>query len=100
MYTRVSRAVCIAMEREGAEVPFARNLNAVQYNMYIPTLTSISTKRSYVVSWPAVPRSVINKFVIANVRWRVDADFELHRRHDERAGARAPGIHLVVDCSR
>ena len=31
-----------------------------------------------------------------NVRWRVDAEFELHRRHDERAGARAPSIHLVV----
>ena len=40
--------------------------------------------------------SVINKFVIANVRWRVDAEFELHRRYDERAGTRAPGIHLVV----
>ena len=51
---------------------------------------------SDVLSWPAVPSSVINKFVIANVRWRVDAEFELHRRHDERAGARAPGIHLVV----
>ena len=47
-------------------------------------------------SRPAVPTSVINKFVIANVRWRVDAEFELQRRHDERAGARAPGIHLVV----
>ena len=38
----------------------------------------------------------MNKFVIANVRWRVDAEFELHRRYDENAGARAPGIHLVV----
>ena len=45
------------------------------------------------LSWPAVPTSVINKFVIANVRWRVDAEFDLHRRHDEHAGARAPGIH-------
>ena len=51
---------------------------------------------TYVLSRPAVPSSVINKFVIANVRWRVDAEFELHRRHDERAGARTPGIHLVV----
>ena len=33
---------------------------------------------------------------MANVRWRVDAEFELHQRPDERAGARAPGIHLVV----
>ena len=48
------------------------------------------------MSRPAVPKSVINKFVIANVRWRVNAVFELHRRHDERAGARAPGIHIVV----
>ena len=47
----------------------------------------------YILSWPAVPTSVINKFVIANVRWRVHAEFELHRRHNERAGARAPGIH-------
>ena len=44
----------------------------------------------------AVPTSVINKFVIANVRWRVDAEFELHRRHDGRAGAREPGIDLLV----
>ena len=50
----------------------------------------------YTMSRPAVPTSVINKFIIVNVRWRVDAEFELHRRHDERADARAPGIHLVV----
>ena len=37
------------------------------------------------MSRPAVPTTVINKFVIANVRWHVDAEFELHRRHDERA---------------
>ena len=49
------------------------------------------------MSRPAVPTSVINKFVIANVRWRVDAEFELHRRHDERTGAGAPGIYLVVN---
>ena len=48
------------------------------------------------MSRPAVPTSVINKFVIANDRWRIDAEFELHRRHDERAGVRAPGIQLVV----
>ena len=35
VYIRVSHAVCIGMEREGFEVPFARNFNAVQYNMYI-----------------------------------------------------------------
>ena len=51
---------------------------------------------SYILSRPAVPTSVISKFVVANVRWRVDAELELHRRHDERAGARVPGIHLVV----
>ena len=51
----------------------------------------------YLLSRPAVPTSVINKFVIANVRWHVDAEFELHRRHDERTGVRAPGIHLVVN---
>ena len=53
----------------------------------------------YTLSRPAVPTSVINKFAIANVRWRIDAEFELHRRHGERAlraGARAPGNHLVV----
>ena len=50
----------------------------------------------YILSRPAVPTSVINKFVIANVRWCVDAEFELHERHDERAGARARGILLVV----
>ena len=34
--------------------------------------------------------------MVAKVRRRVDAEFELHRRHDERGGARALGIHLVV----
>ena len=48
------------------------------------------------MSRPAIPTSVINKFVIANVRWRVDAEFELHRRYDELAGARGLGINLVV----
>ena len=52
-----------------------------------------------VLSRPAVPTSVINKFVIANVRWRVDAEFKLHRRHDERTGAGELGIHLVIYCS-
>ena len=35
VYIRVSRAVCIAMDRKRSEVPFSRNLNAVQYNMNI-----------------------------------------------------------------
>ena len=33
------------------------------------------------------------------MRWRVDAESELHRQRDEGAGAREPGIHLVTYCS-
>ena len=37
------------------------------------------------------------------IQWQMsgftNAEFELHRRHDERAGAKAPSIHLVVNCS-
>ena len=47
------------------------------------------------MSRPAVLMSVISMFVVANVRWHFDAELEPHR-HVERAGARTPGIHLVV----
>ena len=81
--------IAICSRRTSASYLFRHNapLNVVIYGKYLI---------KFRLSRPAVPTSVINKFVIANVRWRVDAVFELHRRHDGRAGARAPGIHLVV----